>query len=536
MSKFNTSTASARVGSNAIESDNSVGLNHKGDLGWGKTAKSELFLAVVSDFAGENTFYENANARSTRIASLVAEVAATDPEWITNFTLWLRNEANMRSISLVVSLEAARAMIKNGIPGGRKTITNAISRADEPGEALAWWFANVGRKLPAAVKRGIADAATKTYNEYSLGKYDTESKGFRFADVINLTHPTPATPEQSDVFAYSLARRRDSNAEIPASLKMVAKRKAILSSSLEEKRALILSKNASAELKSAGLTWENIGGSFGKGGLDAKAWEAVIPTMGYMALIRNLRNFEEAGVSSEVLDKVAARIANKEEVAKSKQLPFRFLSAHRAVSGIVNDGWGNYSRKAAPGSGRFEFPLEQALNFSLENVPVLDGNTLILVDRSGSMFYTVSDKSTMNYADTAAVFGSALAIRAENATLVEYGTRWNTVPFKKNSSVLKVVDSFNSMGGTATAQAVKANYNNKFTRVIILTDEQTFGGDPGAVVPSNIPVYTFNLVGYKYGHQNNKPNRITLGGLQDQSFGIIPMLEAGYNTKWPWEK
>jgi hypothetical protein len=535
MSKFNNSTASARAGSSYIETSGAVGYNHKGELAYGKVAKSELFLAVVSDFAGENTFYENASARSNRIAALVAEVAKEDPQWITDFTYWLRNEANMRSISLVLALESARAFIKAGTPGGRKIVANAISRADEPGEALAWWFANVGRKLPAAVKRGIADAATKTYNEYSLGKYDTDSHGFRFADVINLTHPTPVTPQQSDVFGYALARRRDSNAEIPASLKMVEKRKAILASSLEEKRALLTSANASAELKSAGLTWENIGSSFGKGGLDAQAWEAVIPTMGYMALIRNLRNFEEKGVSPEVLDKVAARIANKEEVLKSKQLPFRFLSAHRAVSGFTRDPWGHV-RKTAQGSGRFEFPLEQALNYSLENVPVLKGNTLILVDRSGSMFYSMSEKTQMNYADTAALFGSALAVRAENAKLVEFGSNSAEVSFKKYSSILKTVNTFNSLGGTSTAKAVQTHFNKSFDRVIILTDEQSFGGDPGDQVPANVPVYTFNLVGYKNGHKGNKPNRVHIGGLQDQSFGIIPMLEAGQNAVWPWEK
>lgn len=535
MSKFNNSTASARAGSSYIEATNEVGLNHKGDIGFAKSTKSELFLAVVSDFAGENTFYENANARSSRIATLVAEVAKEDPEWITNFTLWLRTEANMRSISIVLALESARAMIKAGIPGSRTVVSNAISRADEPGEALAWWFANVGRKLPAAVKRGIADAAVKTYNEYSLGKYDTDSHGFRFADVINLTHPSPSTPAQSDVFGYALARRRDSNAEIPISLKMVEKRKAILSSTIEEKRALLTSPNASAELKAAGLTWENIGSSFGKGGLDATAWEAVIPTMGYMALIRNLRNFEEKGVSAEVLDKVADRISNKEEVLKSKQLPFRFLSAHRAVSGFTRDSWG-YISKTAQGSGRFEFPLEQALNYSLENVPALKGKTLVVVDRSGSMFYTISEKTQMNFADTAALFGSALAVRAENAVLVEYGTSSKEVSFKKHSSVLKTVNTFNHMGGTNTAQAVKSHFNNSFDRVIILTDEQTRGGDPGLQVPENVPVYTFNLAGYRYGHAGNKPNRIHIGGLQDQSFGIIPMLEAGFDAKWPWEK
>jgi hypothetical protein len=528
MSKFNNSNASVRKGNGFLETTEVIEYNHKGALGFGKVAKSELFLAAVSDFGNEASFYETAENRSNRIAKLASEVAVADVQWITEFVNWLRNEANMRSISLIIALQGARGLVSAGVPGARQLVSSAIVRADEPGEALAWWYANVGRKIPAGVKRGIADSAARTYNQYTLAKYDTDSHGFRFADVINLTHPTPVDSVQSDLFKYALDRRRDSNAEIPASLTRLQKRKAILSSSLEEKRALLKSTNASAELKAAGLTWENVGSSFGKDGLDAQAWEALIPTLGYMALIRNLRDFEKKGVSDKVLNQVASRLVHVEEIAKSRQLPFRFLSAYRAVSG----------QKAgqAPGSGRFDYPLEKALQTSLMNIPSLDSDTLILVDRSGSMYWEVSKHTDMNFADTGALFGAALAVRAEKATLVEFGNSSQEVAFTKNSSVLKLVNTFHDMGGTKTKLAVDKHFTNKYKRVIIITDEQSDRSDPAVNVPANVPVYTFNLAGYKYGHPGHQANRFLIGGLQDQSFGLIPMLEAGYDAKWPWEK
>src|SRR5215217_6083967 len=100
MSKFNNSTAAARKGTSFIQGSNEIGYNHKGALGYGKVAKSELFLAAVSDFANESSFYETASDRSERIAKLASEVAIEDVEWITNFVGWLRSSANMRSISL----------------------------------------------------------------------------------------------------------------------------------------------------------------------------------------------------------------------------------------------------------------------------------------------------------------------------------------------------------------------------------------------------------------------------------------------------
>lgn len=533
MTKFNNTSARARVGAGPIKSASTATTRTgNGAPAYVRDAKSELFLAAVSDFGGENTFYETAGNRVNRIASLTHEVAVVDPEWLTQFTNWLREEANMRTSSLTIALEGAKALNKANIPGGRKMVSGAIRRADEAGEALAYWFANYGRKIPSAVKRGIADGAVTRFNEYSLAKYDTASHGFRFGDVIELTHPSPKDDRQSDLFKFALDRRRDSAAEPAESLVMLQKRKEFLALSGAEKRKLVNSGKALDVLKEAGLTWEVLSSTI-EGGMDAKAWEAIIPSMGYMALLRNLRNFEQAGVSGTVLDEVAKRLADPEEVAKSRQLPFRFLAAYFATSGV--DRSYGYSRQiASSNSLRFGFPLEQALNHSLANVPALDGNTLVLVDRSGSMFYEQSKNTQMTFADSAALFGVALALRAKKATLVEFGSSSNEIKFSKGDSVLKLVNKFGALGGTATAAALRKHFNGSYTRVVIVTDEQYSYGDPSSIIPANIPLYTFNLVGYRAGGQEKK-NRVTLGGLTDQSFKLIPMLEAGHEAGWPWE-
>lgn len=519
MAKFNTSNARAAVGSSAITTTSTAAFNHNGGIGALRDPKSELFLTLVSEFGGEQTFYEDSKTRLARIDSLTREVALADPEWITGLTGWLRSEGNMRTASIIVAMTAAKALVDAKVPGVRKLVAAAIQRADEPGEALAYWFSQYGRKLPIGVKRGIADGAVKTFSEYSLGKYDGGSNdGFSFSDVIQLVHPEPKDERQSALFKFAMDRRYNSDASAPETLPMLQKRAEILGLPVEEKRKLILSSDATERLKEAGLTWEAIGSSFGKGGLDAKAWEAVIPTMGYMALLRNLRNFEDADVSDSVLDAVAARIADPEEVAKSRQLPFRFLSAYNNVRGL-----------------RFAYPLEKALNHSLANVPKVKGRTLILVDRSGSMFgFGYSQKSEMTWADSAALFGTALALRSEKADLIQFGTNWGRVDVHRNASVLKAVQSFASLGGTNTAAALRATFD-EHDRVVILTDDQHSGPSPYSVIPESVPIYTWNFAGYRYGGGVTSRNRVYMGGLTASSFSTINLVEAGHNAKWPWE-
>src|SRR5690606_36761092 len=196
------------------------------------------------------------------------------------------------------------------------------------GEAVAYWLAHYGRALPKSVKRGIADAAVRLYNQFSLGKYDRKSSTVRFGDVIALTHPRPRDDGQAALFAYARAYQKNSSAEVPAVLTQIRNRKSARSA--DEVRS-VLARGPEA-ITAAGLTWENVSSAIG--GMTAEDWEAAIPTMGYMALLRNLRNFAQAGISVKARKEVAARLSDAEQVAKSRQLPFRFLSAMTATEGI----------------------------------------------------------------------------------------------------------------------------------------------------------------------------------------------------------
>ena len=68
----------------------------------------------------------------------------------------------------------------------------------------------------------------------------------------------------------------------------------------------------------------------------AQKWEALIDSkkLGYMALLRNLRNILEANVSANHIQAVCNYLSNAEAVTKSKQLPFRFLAAYRELKEV----------------------------------------------------------------------------------------------------------------------------------------------------------------------------------------------------------
>jgi hypothetical protein len=427
----------------------------------------------------------------------------------------------MRSASVVAAVEGAKA-IADGSRFPRTLVAAAQSRADEPGEVLGYYESKYGKPFPAWLKKGVADGAKKLYNEYSLLKYDGEGNSFRFADVIQLTHPSAATPKQSDLFKYAL-NSRYGNTEPFSSLDMLETRESLMATPVAERRSFLLSPAAPSMLKRAGMTWESLSGWL-QGPMDAAAWEAIIPSMGYMALLRNLRNFDKAGISDDTIDYVTRKLQDPAEVAKSKQFPFRFLAAYQANQGSLT--WSS--------------ALERALGHSLANVPALPGKTLILVDRSGSMFTAVGGAQDLTRADTAAIFGIALAKRAENATLVQYGEAWGAgvhseeIKVTSRTSILPTLKKFRGMGGTDTVGAVRRHLTDH-DRVVIITDEQYGYTDPAVAIPAKTPLYTWNLAGYRVGGKAGSEKRHTFGGLTDKAFQQIGLIEAGQNAVWPWE-
>lgn len=525
MARFNTRAARTQPTSR-VTSTGRVLRTYEGGRGRERDARSELYLLAVSNFVSQKTFYETGADRDDRFARLVRELAVTDPAWTAGLLGWLRGEGNMRTASIVGAAEYVKARLDAGAtegPSNRQVVDSVLRRPDEPGELLAYWISTYGRAVPKPVKRGIADAVRRMYGGKALLKYDTASKGYRFGDILNLVHaaPDPGKPWQGELFQYALDRRHNPDTAVPpASDRLLTTHRELMALPVAERRAVVTSDGGAERLAAAGMTWEALAGWL-QGPMDKAAWEAVIPSMGVMALVRNLRNFDEAGVCDEVAAQVAARISDPAEVARSRQFPFRYLAAYQHAPSL-----------------RWSYPLEQALGHSLANVPALPGRTLVLVDRSGSMFYSrMSDRSELNRADAAAVFGTALALRAADADLVEFGTSSKRVRFRGGESVLKILGRFGDLGGTDTTSAIRAHYRGQ-DRVLIVTDEQyTYNrhGDPTEQVPAHIPVYTWNLAGYRAGHgPSGTGNRHTFGGLSDAAFRMVPLLEAARDADWPW--
>jgi hypothetical protein len=405
-------------------------------------------------------------------------------------------------------------------------------RADEPAELVAYWFSRYGKNLPQPVKRGVADAARHLYTEKAALKYDGKGNPWRMADVIQLAHVKPTAKWQEHLFKYLLDRRYGGDLEgvMLDDLPLITNRLRLEAIPDAERRSA-LSRLTNLGL-SSGETWEWLSG-WVPGGMDAEAWEAVIPHMGYMALLRNLRNFDQADIGQDAVNAVVTRLVDPEQVKNSRQFPYRFYSAFKAV-----------------GSVRWAPALEHALNLSTETIPHIGGKTLVLTDTSASMRHPVSARSQIAHFEIAALFAAAVARQCESVKIVSWADTHSVVPFNKGDSVLRTIDQVNrKIGhdghGTQLMQALRA-YNGE-DRVVVFSDIQImdrgYSGTGGyrvepvnvrGAIPTHIPVYVFNTGGYKPTPvKTGAGNIYELGGFTDAVFRMIPLVEN--RGVWPWE-
>ncbi len=528
MTKFSGSTR-RRLRANVsapIRTDNRRVATYEGGAGYERDDGAALFLLAATNMVGEDTFYERAADRDARFAELVHRVTAADAGFIAGadpeagrvgLAHYLRQSMLMRSAAVVMAAEYVAA----GGARGRSVVARALQRPDEPAEMIGYWMVTHGRRLPMAIKRGVADAARRMYTERAVLRYDGISRQIRMADVLELTHPEPKDGAQSALFRYLLDRRHHDDARADgASLPVLAAAAELAAVPVDERRAALRERGPAA-LARAGYSWERLAGWL-PGGMDAEAWEAVIPSMGVMALLRNLRNFDEAGIAEKWVESVIATITDAAEVAKARLFPYQVWAAYKHAP---SDNW-----KRA---------LARTLALSTRNIPALDG-TLVVIDTSASMQAPVSRHSAMARVEVGAVMAMATAHAARHVDVVIYGRTHAKVRGLAGASVLnavdKVVRSVGSVGHDTFGHTAIAHHFDpaRHRRVVVFTDDQQH--DSGRVRLDHVPlIYTFNLAGYAPSAlPSGGRGRYTLGGFTDATFTAMAVLEAGRDAHWPF--
>lgn len=470
MSKFNTN----------LEKGKTLTTNLAGGEAYKQTDELALVSILLTSFVNDQ-FYRNAKTSLDELKKLASKIK--DKEFVAKSAIFARDRFGMRSVTHALAAELASEV--GGNEWGKNFYDKVVVRVDDMTEILSYYLTyktnKDNPKFPNSLKKGFAKAFDK-FDSYQLAKYAGSNKDVKLVDIVNIVHPIPC--ERNNEALKSLIKGELKNTETwEAKLSQVGQ--------------IAESEEDLAQLKSD--AWKDL--------LDSKR-------LGYFAALRNARNI--INQAPDCVGKLCDLLTNEKMIRGSRVLPFRFSTAYEEISKL---GSSKDVRDVL-------IAINKALDISVCNVPIFDGETLVVVDVSSSM-------KQNRVQGTSALFGAVFA-KANNCDIMTFDRDADYKKYNPMDSVLTIRDSFTFNGGSTNFHSIFNRANKKYDRIIILSDMQGWVGHNTptadfqrykAQFGANPHLYSWDLAGH--GTLQFPENQVyCVAGFSEKVFDIMKLLES----------
>jgi len=258
----------------------------------------------------------------------------------------------------------------------------------------------------------------------------------------------------------------------------------------------------------------------------ASVWRRLISEnkLGALAYLRNLRNMQGVGLSKGEIE------AGMENISSSMLLPLNFLAA----------------AKEAPDLKR---GLNKLILRSYANLPKIKGNSIFVVDVSGSMRANISGKSNFSRVEVAAAMAMLAFFQCEEVEI--YVTAGSDSARGHKTELLKnvisgytpgfelcdaIVNSMPKMGGGGIFTAQALNHIKKVTsfksdvdRIIVFSDSQDCDYNNTPLNPFGKANYIVDVSAHKHGVNYAGKWTAEISGWSDHFLTYIAALEGVSN-------
>lgn len=478
------------------------------------------------------TYYVGEKAHTKLAVAAVTECIARD---------------GMRTVARIVEISDAGRAIKNDpaifalamCAGAEDVATRRVALAAIPkvcriGTHLFHFAEDVekfrrwGRSLRTAVG-GWYNAQKPDALALQVIKYQ-QRDGWSHKDVLRLSHPKPATPEHRAILRYvqlgagEMGRVREGKRDkdpvaadkLPAIIQAFEE---IHSEGIDKKRAadLIIThmlphECVPNELKS-----------------DPKIWEAMLPSMGITALIRNLGKLSSIGMTkglSQTTKDLASRISDASILKKGRVHPMTILYAMKTYE----SGHGLKGSLSWQPERMIVDALDEAFYLSFGNIEPSGKATMLALDISGSMSSRMGG-TNVTCREASSAMAMVTARTEKNWMCVGFtsGGRWDSghnhngltkidiSPRQRLDDVCKKTDAL-PMGGTDCALPMICATKEKLEVdvFIVYTDSETWAGS----------IQPFQAL-QQYRQRSGRNAKLVVVGMTASEFTIADPSDSG---------
>lgn len=473
MSKFNSKRATNKT------------VTHEGGEAYKKTSSDYWFNMLFSSYV-EDKFYESSYSQLSQfLEETDAMIETYGAEFVAKAAIFARKELGMRSISHIL----AGVLNNHQFTNKRAFFRNFANRPDDVSEVFAC-IDMYGDKRSHAAIRGFGDYLS-TLSSYTLGKYKMNGHKYNMYDLINLTH----------AHSNAIQDYKDDNLSSPDTW---------------EVKISTAENDAERSFEWRRLVEEN--------------------KLGYIALLRNLRNILNADIDEEWIETyLVPQLTNQTAIEKSLVFPYQIYTAYKYLD-IKNT--------------IVVTALSKAFRYSCDNMPLFDDKTAIILDVSGSMTDPISRNSRVTIKEVGACFAASLLISGQNDMIfIKFGNRAKTQTFNKLDNPFTIISKMCDNGGLGCGTEIDKAFNclentyTKVDRIFLISDMQTmthcvryYSGPLGWDVfdryqqntGTQPKLFSFDLGNYDSQIGNPKyPNVHLMTALNDKIFKIIKLLDCG---------
>jgi len=479
-----------------------------------------------------NAFYATAESQLDQLKTLIDQV--DDNVFLAKLAVYARERAYMKDMpaALLVVLSKRDTQLLHRVFG----------RVVDNGRVLRTLFQMVrsGQFGRTSFSSSLQRALQHWLNEASVGKLLSASIGSdpSLRDVLRMARPTPSDNARRALFGWLTDKPLEkwapaTESDLPALVQsLIAYRKA----DSAEMQALLLG--------DLSVRWDLLADA-AKGPL---VWKAIARQMGPQALRMNLNTllrhevFGAHGTDVKLIEYVAARIADGDDIRRSRQFPYQFLTAYLNASDDVPQ--------------KIKAALHQAAEIACGNIPELPGPIVIGLDVSGSMASPVTGHrgrgatTKMRCVDVAALFAAAILRRNPSSVVIPFDTSAYQAKVDPQDSILSLAKRLAGYGGGGTdcslplAEANTRYAHRQFAGAVLVSDNESWvgtgrHGSTGVMTQwqvlvanqrklgvANPRLVCIDLQPYTTAQAPERTDILNVGGFSDAVFNVVASFLA----------
>ena len=495
--------------------------NEAGGLAY-RLSPQQALAQYASTGCFNSTFYANADEQLDRVLALCSEVA---PEFIARTALYVRQRNHMKDMPallcavLSVKSPGLMAEIFDRVIDNAKMLRNFVQMI-RSGVA--------GRKsLGTLPKRLVCQwIESRTDDQLLLGSIGNAPS---LADVIKLVHPKPSTASRAALFGYLIGREYD---------------KSVLPELVQQYEKFLRNTNP-GKVAVPDVPFQMLTAL----PLTKKDWCQIARNASWQTTRMNLNTFQRHGVfeTEELVCTVANRLRDREQIARSRVLPYQLLAAFMNANEEVPVPIRN--------------ALQDAMEIAIENVPNIEGQVYVCPDVSGSMRTPITGEregstSKIRCIDVAALVAAALLRKNPNAEVMPFESHVVKCVLNPRDSVMTNAQRLASLpaGGTnCSAPLTELNRRHaKGDLIVYVSDNESwvdtphygrFGGGATETMTQwslfkhrnpQAKMICIDIQPYETTQAAERPDIINVGGFSDQVFGLIADVAANRFSQDHW--